>query len=118
MQPGQANVSFLDEQSRMAADICHVVSHAFYDGKLKVCQKAASNPQWIAERKLKYIPKLHDDRTHCIMVDGEGHPYQHSAVRPCSVNAIVSLVNWALCETDDVIIRGFRLCSGHHCCPK
>jgi DNA replication ATP-dependent helicase Dna2 len=41
----------LDEQSRMAPDICKVVSHAFYDGKLKVASTCKSDGAWIEERK-------------------------------------------------------------------
>ncbi|MGE5486467.1 MAG: DEAD/DEAH box helicase [bacterium] len=104
MKEGQANVRMLDEQSRMAEDICHVVSHAFYGGKLRVCAKAASNPNWIAERKLINLPTLHYDRTHCLAVATEGHLFQHSAVRPSSVNQIIDLVEWALLESDDLII--------------
>lgn len=39
---------FLDEQSRMAEPICHIVSKTFYDGKLKVASKCG--PDWIKER--------------------------------------------------------------------
>lgn len=42
---------FLNEQSRMAAPICRVVSEAFYGGKLKVAADASSNAAWCDARK-------------------------------------------------------------------
>jgi hypothetical protein len=41
----------LDEQSRMAEEICTVVSAAFYDGKLKVAEASKSDERWIAARR-------------------------------------------------------------------
>lgn len=41
---------FLDEQSRMAEPICHIVSKTFYDGKLKVATKCG--PDWVKERHI------------------------------------------------------------------
>ena len=40
----------LDEQSRMAPEICKVVSHAFYDGKLKVAEDSRNDESWLRER--------------------------------------------------------------------
>jgi DNA replication ATP-dependent helicase Dna2 len=41
----------LNEQSRMAEEICTVVSAAFYDGKLKVAASCESDAAWSAERR-------------------------------------------------------------------
>lgn len=41
---------FLNEQSRMAAPICKVVSDTFYDGKLVVCPKECANDKWKEDR--------------------------------------------------------------------
>jgi DNA replication ATP-dependent helicase Dna2 len=41
----------LDEQSRMAPDICRVVSRAFYDGKLKVAESCGTDGRWLGERR-------------------------------------------------------------------
>ncbi|MEO8372283.1 MAG: DEAD/DEAH box helicase, partial [Candidatus Solibacter sp.] len=40
----------LDEQSRMASQICDVVSNAFYDGKLKVAADSRNQESWLRER--------------------------------------------------------------------
>ena len=41
----------LDEQSRMAPEICRVVSNTFYDGKLKVASTCSSDRSWLGERR-------------------------------------------------------------------
>jgi hypothetical protein len=51
MREGDPYTCLLDEQSRMAPDICSVVSHAFYDGKLKVAASCNSDESWIEARK-------------------------------------------------------------------
>lgn len=49
-KPGPA--VFLDEQSRMHAEICGLVSRSFYRGKLKVAGDADKDPGWHAKRRL------------------------------------------------------------------
>jgi superfamily I DNA and/or RNA helicase len=41
----------LDEQSRMAPEICRMVSGVFYDGKLKVASSCRSDRSWVDERR-------------------------------------------------------------------
>lgn len=41
----------LDEQSRMADQICKLVSHTFYDGKLKVAADKRNDRKWLSERQ-------------------------------------------------------------------
>ncbi|MDZ4799233.1 MAG: DEAD/DEAH box helicase [Bryobacteraceae bacterium] len=50
MDVSRANAVILDEQSRMAEPISHIVSDAFYDGRLKVCARAAADPRWRRDR--------------------------------------------------------------------
>lgn len=45
----------LDEQSRMAPEVCRVVSAAFYAGRLGVCRKAAADPGWRRLREPWFI---------------------------------------------------------------
>ncbi|MEA1052711.1 DEAD/DEAH box helicase [Lamprobacter modestohalophilus] len=45
-------VCLLDEQSRMAASICQVVSQLFYRGKLTVAANACRDKAWLAEREV------------------------------------------------------------------
>jgi DNA replication ATP-dependent helicase Dna2 len=51
MREDDGYTCLLDEQSRMAPDICKVVSNAFYDGKLKVASTCKSDEYWIKERR-------------------------------------------------------------------
>lgn len=50
------NTCLLDEQSRMAPDICRVVSRTFYDGKLRVAADAAADPGWHKARDTRPEP--------------------------------------------------------------
>lgn len=51
---------FLDEQSRMAADICKVVSNVFYRGRLRVACDCEKDPDWVHERRLAPVADLSD----------------------------------------------------------
>lgn len=42
---------FLDEQSRMAENICKIVSNVFYNGKLRVADECKDDPKWKKERE-------------------------------------------------------------------
>ena len=98
MRSGEVNTTILTEQSRMVTDICRVVAQTFYDGKLKVCPKAASDPNWKAERRLKNIPKLSDEPLCCIDITSEGkyHPFFKGFIRDESAERIVEHVQWAV----------------------
>ena len=50
----------LDEQNRMAAEICHVVSTVFYEGELKLAPDAKVDAQWAAQRKLTPLRGIGD----------------------------------------------------------
>lgn len=49
---GAPNACFLDEQSRMAPDICRVVSDVFYGGKLRVAEGCQDDARWRQERTI------------------------------------------------------------------
>lgn len=45
----------LNEQSRMTQAICTAVGSTFYDGDLRVCRKAARDPEWKRQRSAFYV---------------------------------------------------------------
>jgi DNA replication ATP-dependent helicase Dna2 len=53
---GEMKSCFLDEQYRMAAPICDLVSGSFYDGKLRVASDAKTNPAWLRDRSCEGAP--------------------------------------------------------------
>jgi superfamily I DNA and/or RNA helicase len=61
----------LDEQSRMAPDICQVVSHAFYDGKLKVAASCKSDGSWLEQRKPFPVLNLGSGNTYLVRTQFE-----------------------------------------------
>lgn len=60
----------LDEQSRMAPDICKV-SHAFYDGKLKVAASCKSDGSWLEQRKPFPVLNLGSGNTYLVRTQFE-----------------------------------------------
>ena len=53
---GEMKSCFLDEQYRMAAPICELVSRSFYEGKLRVAADAKDNPTWLRDRLCEGAP--------------------------------------------------------------
>lgn len=45
----------LNEQSRMTQAICTAVGSTFYDGDLRVCRKAARDPEWKRQRSAFFV---------------------------------------------------------------
>jgi len=66
------NRCFLNEQSRMAEEICDIVSHVFYDGELIVAEKCATDVDWCAERRTQFVPGMGADRVHLEKCPAEG----------------------------------------------
>jgi superfamily I DNA and/or RNA helicase len=66
------NRCFLNEQSRMAAEICDIVSYVFYDGELIVAEKCATDVEWCAERRAQFVPGIGTDRVHLEKCPAEG----------------------------------------------
>lgn len=60
MQDGDPSMCLLDEQSRMAEPICHIVGRVFYGGRLKVAGDALSDPAWLQQRRLENVAGLGD----------------------------------------------------------
>ena len=67
------NRCFLNEQSRMAEEICDIVSYVFYDGELIVAEKCATDVEWCAERRAQFVPGIGTDRVHLEKCPVEGH---------------------------------------------
>ncbi|MBZ5606449.1 MAG: DNA2/NAM7 family helicase [Acidobacteriia bacterium] len=53
LSPLKSATNMLDEQWRMAPDICTVVSRISYNSKLRVAEPAATDPKWMAARAAK-----------------------------------------------------------------
>ena len=66
------NRCFLNEQSRMAEEICDLVSEVFYDGELIVASQCATDPEWRAERHTQFVPGIGAERVHLERCPAEG----------------------------------------------
>jgi DNA replication ATP-dependent helicase Dna2 len=66
------NRCFLNEQSRMAEEICDIVSDVFYDGELIVAEKCATDVEWRAERRSQFVPGIGTNRVHLENCPAEG----------------------------------------------
>jgi DNA replication ATP-dependent helicase Dna2 len=66
------NRCFLNEQSRMAEEICDIVSYVFYDGELIVADQCATDAEWCAERRAQFVPGIGTGRVHLAQCPAEG----------------------------------------------
>jgi hypothetical protein len=66
------NLCLLNEQSRMAKEICDIVSYVFYEGELKVAEKCETDAEWRAERRAQFVPGIGTDRVHLEKCSAEG----------------------------------------------
>lgn len=86
---------FLNEQSRMTAAVCDVVSNVFYDGRLRVCRKAIRDSEWKKARAPWFIDGREVPR---VMVDERGgtptwSPKYNGLIRYDSAKIVEALVN-------------------------
>lgn len=86
MHPKHPSTCFLNEQSRMAAPICSIVSKMFYNGDLRVSDDCLRNSDWqVSRRPFSLFPAGPIDNVHLINVDteptshGSSHRRQKSA---------------------------------------
>lgn len=100
MHAERPNTTTLTEQSRMTRAICHVVSETFYEGRLTVCNKAAADDKWLAERTLKDIPTLGSKPLSCLRINSDGafHAGYRGYMRDESAELLVAAVQAALEE--------------------
>jgi hypothetical protein len=61
----------LDEQSRMAEPICHVVSRSFYGGQLKVAADCDADRRWRASRREFNVLDLGARNTYLVRTESE-----------------------------------------------
>jgi len=108
MEQGARYACLLDEQSRMAKPICHVVSNAFYDGKLKVCLKKLRDPEWNREREPIHIPGLGRKHAYLIRTEHESRrsPKYGGVIRYETAELIRDLVDQltAVVRQEDILV--------------
>lgn len=115
MQEDDASTCLLNEQSRMAAPICDLVSNLFYKGKLVVAQDCINNLQWAQARVLFAVPPLNvNDKPLCLqMVEKNGtwsHKY-HGPIRYVSaefIQHVVSSLTLKVKPEDILVLTPFR----------
>ena len=97
---GGPSVCLLDEQSRMAAPICDLVSHLFYDGELRVAADALADPAWLAARERAFGGIEADRHVHVEPVahDGGWSAAHRGPVRLASAEHIAQRVAQALAQ--------------------
>jgi len=93
-----ASVALLDEQSRMAAPICALVSDCFYEGALRVAADAESSPDWLAarQRALGDIAAATHVHVQRLKTDGAWSAAERGPVRRESAELIARTVASAL----------------------
>jgi len=103
----------LDEQSRMAPEICRMVSGVFYDGKLKVASSCNSDRSWLEERRAIHVTSLGSRNAYLVRTPFEskfstrygGHVRHETAEL---VTALVhDLVN-AIDQSDILVLTPYR----------
>lgn len=71
MPVGAACTCQLDEQSRMAGEICDLVSHTFYGSKLKVAAEKRNDARWRSEREPFHLQGHGKRNAYLISTDAE-----------------------------------------------
>lgn len=71
------NCCVLNEQSRMAEEICDIVSNVFYGGELVVSEKCETDAEWRAERREQFVPGIGTKRVHLEHCPVEGE-FKHT----------------------------------------
>ncbi|OYX29921.1 MAG: hypothetical protein B7Z03_07695 [Hydrogenophilales bacterium 32-62-9] len=111
----RGNTVMLDEQSRMAEQICRAVGEAFYFGKLKVAGDALSAPTWAQERTFKFADIGGDSALNAVDVAAEGQWSQkyRGLIRHESATKIAEMMAGALSArqvsaSDIVVLTPFR----------
>lgn len=104
----------LNEQSRMAPDICELVSQAFYRGELKVAEDKLLDDSWHDERKIAAAEFDHDSAIHVRQIDKESQwsPKYQGKIRYASAIDCAAvaqkLVNTGVKEEDIWVLTPYR----------
>jgi DNA replication ATP-dependent helicase Dna2 len=92
MHPRHPSTCFLNEQSRMAAPICGLVSQTFYGGELHVSEDCLRDNEWLAVRRpLSLFPSDHAHNVHLVDVYSESAPHGASHRREESAHAAAAI---------------------------
>jgi DNA replication ATP-dependent helicase Dna2 len=67
-----SNCCFLNEQFRMAEEICEIVSHVFYEGELVLAEGCEQDPLWRTDRRVQFAPGMGTERVHLEKCEAEG----------------------------------------------
>lgn len=107
-----ARTVLLSEQSRMAEPICDVVGRNFYEGRLRVCARAAADLDWQARRESARGPR---PAFEVVPVDDPGRfsRSRGGPIRDASVVAVVAHVQALLAANtlrpvDILVLTPFR----------
>jgi DNA replication ATP-dependent helicase Dna2 len=113
MREGDRYTCLLDEQSRMAADICKVVSNGFYDGKLKVASTCESEASWVKERQPFPVMNLGSKNAYLVRTGFESRfsrkyggriRYETAELITCLIADLVSAVG----QSDILVLTPYR----------
>jgi DNA replication ATP-dependent helicase Dna2 len=112
MDRSNSSKCMLDEQSRMAPDICRVVSELFYEGQLRVANDV--DEQWWIERRLDIDPVLDTRAVSLLRTPYEAHsdPKSRRYVCPKSASLVVRLAALLLktiAAEDLLILTSYRV---------
>jgi hypothetical protein len=115
MNRSAPNAVALDEQSRMAAPICKVVSDVFYpDLKLIVAKREQSDPKWLDARRLPNRPPRMAQHVWIERIeDGASFsPAMKSPIRNASARALAAIAKetaeTGVSEQDILVLTPFR----------
>jgi hypothetical protein len=113
MREGDPYTCLLDEQSRMAADICKVVSNAFYDGKLRVASTCKSDGSWIKERQPFPVMNLGSKNAYLVRTGFESRFSKKYGghIRYETAELIISLIDnllSAVSQSDILVLTPYR----------
>lgn len=101
MHPKHPSTCFLNEQSRMAAPICGIVSDLFYYGELKVSEDCSGDQVWHNWRRpVSLFPAGRSNNVHLIDVDAESVPHGKSHHRPESADAVAATVQQLIADVN------------------
>lgn len=94
MHSGHPSTCFLNEQSRMAVEICNLVSQVFYGGELHVSEDCLRDCRWHADRQpLSLLPSGQAHNVHLVDVGAESVRHGGSHRRPESAQAVAAIAD-------------------------
>lgn len=116
MPPSGPSVCLLNEQSRMPAPICDMVSEVFYEGRLRVAQDALTDRQWLSRSKVRFadISKSQHVTICRIATNATSPPGSRKLRRIESVELILEMIRSAIAshhvsQKDIVVVTAFRM---------